>query len=471
MADSRIGRTPPHNDDAEKAVLSALISYQETYERVSRIIQSGDFYHPMNQVLYQAISDMKIANIVSVDMVTLVDYLQKHDLLAKAGGVPYITQLSDMYSLSANVENYARIVKENSIRRTLIRISEETGTSAFDESEDPYSVLEDAERKLTEISINSHANVAEYYSANSEISNVINEILQKFEGEWENTNINTGFDLINKFTNGGFQRTDYIIIGARPSIGKSAFAVSLIRNMLQKNYKVAFFSLEMPANQIIMRLLATQSRIDLTKFFTGHLTSREVDSITTAAETLYQKEFYLIDESNMKLSDLISRARLLKREKDIDIIFIDYIGIIDAGLPRTTPRHEEIAFISKALKQLARELKVPVVVLCQLSRDTEELEPQLSSLRESGAIEQDADLVFLLHRRRSINDLSDEDQQKLIVLEDGSVIQSTRLIVAKNRNGMTGTIYVGYLLSATSFENIEQDKSRFIQPERRLKTK
>ena len=301
MADSRIGRTPPHNDDAEKAVLSALISYQETYERVSRIIQSGDFYHPMNQVLYQAISDMKIANIVSVDMVTLVDYLQKHDLLAKAGGVPYITQLSDMYSLSANVENYARIVKENSIRRTLIRISEATGTSAYDESEDPYSVLEDAERKLTEISINSHANVAEYYSANSEISNVINEILQKFEGEWENTNINTGFDLINKFTNGGFQRTDYIIIGARPSIGKSAFAVSLIRNMLQKNYKVAFFSLEMPANQIIMRLLATQSRIDLTKFFTGHLTSREVDSITTAAETLYQKEFYLIDESNMKL--------------------------------------------------------------------------------------------------------------------------------------------------------------------------
>ena len=201
------------------------------------------------------------------------------------------------------------------------------------------------------------------------------------------------------------------------------------------------------------------------------MSNREIDDITLAAESIYQHEFYLIDESNMKLSDLVSRSRLLKREKDIDIIFIDYIGIIEAGLPLSTPRHEEIAYISKALKQLARELKIPVVVLCQLSRESEELEPQLNNIRESGSIEQDADLVFLLNRRRSITDPSPEDEAKLITTPHGAKIQSSKLIVAKNRNGMTGTIYIGYNTNATAFENIDQDKSRFIQPERRPVTR
>ena len=466
-----ISHTPPHNDDAERAVLSTLLSYQEAYEKIGQVLKSSDFYHPANQVLYQAITDMKIENIVAVDVVTLIEYLKRKDLLKKAGGVGYVTQLSDMYSLSTNVESYAKIVKDNSLRRTLIRVAEEMHSKAYDESAAPFDSLNDAEKTLTEVSINSTINSSDAFDAKSGINEVISEILDKAEGNWVNTSVNTGYDMINKFTHGGFMPSNYIIIGARPSIGKSALAVSLIRNMLQKDYKVAFFSLEMPSKEIIMRLLATQSRIDLSKFFTGHLSNREIDDITLAAESIYQHEFYLIDESNMKLSDLVSRSRLLKREKDLDIIFIDYIGIIEAGLPLSTPRHEEIAYISKALKQLARELKIPVVVLCQLSRDSEELEPQLNNLRESGSIEQDADLVFLLHRRRSITDLSPEDEAKLITTPEGAKIQSSKLIVAKNRNGMTGTIYIGYNTNATAFENIDQDKSRFIQPERRPVTR
>ena len=465
MANTEDMKTLPHNDEAERSVLSALLMNQEAYDRIGTIISASDFYHPANRVLYSAISDMKIMNTVAVDQVTLYDYLQKKNLSEKAGGAGYLAELSDAYTIYANIEYYAKLIKETSVRRALIQTSANISNDAYEESIDVFNLLESSERRLSEISINSNPDTAESYNVANKLSDVINTMLDKRDGTFVSDNVETGLDLLDKFTNGGFQKSDYIIVAARPSVGKTAFAVSLIRNMIRKGKRVAFFSLEMPATQIITRLLSCTSRVDLSKLFTGNLTDTDVSHITSAAEKIYQSELYLVDEPNMKLSDLRSRARMLMREKGIDVLFIDYIGLIESGLDPRTPRHEQVGYVSKALKQLARELHVTVVVLCQVSRDTADQEPQLNNLRDSGSIEQDADLVMFIHRKTNLTDLSDEDKAKLQTDSSGKQrVQSSKLLVAKNRNGKTGTIYVGYIGDITSFESIVQDKSLFIEP-------
>ena len=417
MANTGDRRTLPHNDEAERAVLSELMMNQEAFDKISSIISASDFYHPANRVIYSAISDMKIMNTVAVG--------------------------------------------------ALIQTSSNISSDAYEESIDVFDLIQSSERRLSEISINSNPETAESYKVANKLSDVIGVMLEKLEGEYKNENVETGIDLLDKYTNGGFQKSDYIIVAARPSVGKTAFAVSLIRNMIKKNKSVAFFSLEMPSTQIITRLLSCTSRVELSKLFTGNLTEREVSHINSAADKIFQSELYLVDEPNMKLSDLRSRARMLVREKKIEIIFIDYIGLIESGLDIRTPRHEQVGYISKALKQLARELNIPVVVLCQVSRDTADQEPQLNNLRDSGSIEQDADLVMFIHRKTNLTDLSDEDKAKLQTDSSGQQrVQYSKLLVAKNRNGKTGTIYVGYIGDITSFETVAQDKSLFIEPSR-----
>lgn len=467
MANTGDRRTLPHNDEAERAVLSALMMNQEAFDKISSIISASDFYHPANRVIYSAISDMKIMNTVAVDQVTLYDYLQKKSLSEKAGGAAYLADLSDAYTIYSNIEYYAKLIKETSVRRALIQTSSNISSDAYEESIDVFDLIQSSERRLSEISINSNPETAESYKVANKLSDVIGVMLEKLEGEYKNENVETGIDLLDKYTNGGFQKSDYIIVAARPSVGKTAFAVSLIRNMIKKNKSVAFFSLEMPSTQIITRLLSCTSRVELSKLFTGNLTEREVSHINSAADKIFQSELYLVDEPNMKLSDLRSRARMLVREKKIEIIFIDYIGLIESGLDIRTPRHEQVGYISKALKQLARELNIPVVVLCQVSRDTADQEPQLNNLRDSGSIEQDADLVMFIHRKTNLTDLSDEDKAKLQTDSSGQQrVQYSKLLVAKNRNGKTGTIYVGYIGDITSFETVAQDKSLFIEPSR-----
>lgn len=467
MANPGDRRTLPHNDEAERAVLSALMMNQEAFDKISSIISASDFYHPANRVIYSAISDMKIMNTVAVDQVTLYDYLQKKSLSEKAGGAAYLAELSDAYTIYSNIEYYAKLIKETSVRRALIQTSSNISSDAYEESIDVFDLIQSSERRLSEISINSNPETAESYKVANKLSDVIGVMLEKLEGEYKNENVETGIDLLDKYTNGGFQKSDYIIVAARPSVGKTAFAVSLIRNMIKKNKSVAFFSLEMPSTQIITRLLSCTSRVELSKLFTGNLTEREVSHINSAADKIFQSELYLVDEPNMKLSDLRSRARMLVREKKIEIIFIDYIGLIESGLDIRTPRHEQVGYISKALKQLARELNIPVVVLCQVSRDTADQEPQLNNLRDSGSIEQDADLVMFIHRKTNLTDLSDEDKAKLQTDSSGQQrVQYSKLLVAKNRNGKTGTIYVGYIGDITSFETVAQDKSLFIEPSR-----
>ncbi len=262
---------------------------------------------------------------------------------------------------------------------------------------------------------------------------------------------------------GGFHPSDFIVIAARPSIGKTAFAISIIHRMITREpgYSVAFYSLEMSGIQVVERLISSESRVPLKQIREGRFRSanRADTSFTNVFNStmkLGETNLYLFDTPNMKLSDIRTSARRLKREKNIQIIFIDYIGLIDSGEPSTVPRFEQVAIISRSLKALARELNIPVVVLCQVTRDAEgdKNEPQLNNLRDSGAIEQDADMVMFLHRQRKYNK---EDLEKD---SSGNMsLQKTKVIVAKQRNGETGEFNVGFKSDIVSFEDLQNDPS------------
>ena len=455
-------RTLPHNDDAERAILGAILLNEEAYDSVSQLVGASDFYHPANAEIFTAISRMKeSASGFAVDIVTLVDYLKKQDRLEKAGGIAYVSSLTDSNAIISNAEQYAKIVRELSIRRQVIALTTDVNSAAYDEVNDIYDLLDSSENSLMKLSEEGSLDKADY-SISSIVSGVIDTMMRRIEGTAEDDSVPTGFQILDKYTNGGFKPQDYVVVAARPGIGKTAFGVSMIRNMIREYRKsVAFFSLEMPASQITVRLLGTISRVNTRNISMGDLAEDEMTRVVDAANSLYPLPLYIIDVPNIKLSDLRAKARMLRRDKKIDCIVIDYIGLIDPGLDPRTPRHEVIATVSKSLKQLARELNIPIIVLCQVSRDSEEREPMLSNLRDSGSIEQDADVVMFIHRKRA---LSEEDKQKLAKDANGkAVLQVSKIIVAKQRNGETGSFKVGYNANTTSFEEVSQSEE-FIEP-------
>lgn len=453
-------RTLPHNDDAEKALLGAILLNDEAYDIISSKVEASDFYHPGNAVIFQAITEMKDRSASAVDSITLISHLKNKGLLDKAGGIGYISTLTDTPTIISNAERYSEIVKQLSVRRSLIALAANVSEDSFNETVDIYDTLDRTGSKLLDLSQEGQTRDNEY-EISTIVGSVIENISARLDGSYEDDSVPTGFTVLDKYTNGGFKPQEYIILAARPSIGKTAFGVSLIREMLRNNKKVAFFSLEMPASQITIRLLSNMSRVNTRSIINASFSEADFQRVLNAADVLYEKSLYVIDVPNIRLADLRAKSRSLKREKNIDIIIIDYIGLIDPGLPSTTPRYEVVATVSKSLKQLARELKIPVIALCQVSRDSEEREPLLSSLRDSGSIEQDADIVMFLHRKRK---LTEEEKQKNVRDETGNpVLQVTKLIVAKQRNGETGEIKIGFNAATTSFENVDQN-SDFIAP-------
>ena len=404
---------------------------EEAYDSVSQIVSASDFYHPANAEIFTAIQRMKESSGFAVDIITLTDFLRKNGKLDAAGGLGYVSTLTESETIYSNAEQYAGIV------------------------------LDESETKLMQLSENGSVS-NDSYSVSAAVTDIVTRIQLKMEGKLDDDAIATGFSVLDKYCNGGFHPEDYVVIAARPSIGKTAFAVSMIRNMLLDGRSIAFFSLEMPARLITVRLLANISRVEAKKITNGDFGDGEFIRVMDAADSLYSKSLYIVDVPNIKLGDLRAKARSLKREKHIECILIDYIGLVDPGLDQRTPRHEVIATVSKSLKQLARELKIPIVVLCQVSRDSEEREPILSNLRDSGSIEQDADIVMFLHRKRV---LTEEEKMQNAKDRDGRpVLQTTMVIVAKQRNGETGAFKVGYNASTTSFEEVQQD-SIFFKPD------
>lgn len=454
-----IGRMLPHNDDAEKAILGALLLDPEAFDQISGKIKASDFYQRGHSIIFEAISYLREG---TLDYITLVDYLSKNGDLEKAGGVGYIAELTNQDTIVNHISNYAEIIKENSRRRLMYQLATKLTQDAFDKSAEIKDCLDNGAAELTNLYLEMDESGIDYSLSNI-VEQAFDRIVAKMNGELDDK-LETGFSVLDKYCNGGLSPEDYVIVAARPSIGKTAFAISMMLNMINNGKKVAFFSLEMPGAKIATRMLSMDSKVPASKINTARFIDDEYQRVMNSADRLFSKgnQMFIVDVANISLTDLRGKARLIHKEHKLDCIVIDYIGLISLSTGRSDmPNHEKVSQISKGLKSLARELKIPLVVLCQVSRDSEERAPILSNLRDSGSIEQDADVVCFLHRKRN---LTEEEKQKNAKDSDGRAsLQVTKLIVAKNRDGETGEFKIGFHDQLTSYVDIDQSHE-FVEP-------
>ncbi len=439
-------KIPPHNNDAEMATLGALLLDSEALAVVLRHLRADDFYKLAHQKIFTAIVGLFNEG-RGVDLLTLTDELRSEGSLDSAGGTAYVSSLTSVVPTSANVEYYAKIVQENSIRRLLLKIAGEMVSSAHDDSLDGRAVIEEAEKKI--FAVTDSQQQGQYRVARDIVPDAISAIEQLYHRKESYTGVPTGFTELDNMTS-GFQNSEFIIIGARPSIGKTALALTMAANMAIKNkIPVGFFTLEMSEMALMNRLIASESRISSTNLRSGMLKPNDFHNLTEAAGRIYEAPLYIDDTPNMKLLDLRAQARRMLSKEGVKIIFVDYIGLIEPESKNNVPRHEQVAEISRSLKSLAREMDVPIVCLSQVGRQSEGKPPSLADLRESGSIEQDADVVMFLHREK---DLGQSDGHS-----SGPVNVPTELIIAKQRNGPIGNVPIVFIPKYTRFENLSRD--------------
>jgi len=439
-------RIPPHNDDAERAVIGAMLIDDNAIGIVRQYLSQEDFYSSRNRKIFEAILAL-FGMGTRPDLLTLTGELEKAGKLDEAGGIDYIASLTHAVPSSANAEYYSRIVQNDSMRRALIRISGDVGAKAFDEAIEPKLILEEAQQKLFLVS--DPKRVFRYKKADSVVKNTVNYLDEVYKTKARFTGVPSGFSALDDLT-AGFQPAELIIIGARPGMGKTAIALSMAANIsIRQSRPAAFFSLEMSDQSLMLRLLSAEAGIDSKKLRTGFFASSDFEKIWSAGELIHRAPLYIVDMPIMKMLDIQEMARMLKIQENVEIIFIDYIGLI-ASDDNQSPRYKIISDVSRALKGLARELNIPIVVLSQLRREAEKGKPNLADIRESGSIEQDADMVMFLDRDRELGK-SFEEQAK----ESGQKVQ---LMVAKNRNGQVGTIELTFLKYLTKFVSYTDER-------------
>lgn len=436
-------RIPPHNDEAEQATLGALLLDDDAIGTAIRYLRPDDFYSNANRRVYQAILSLFNQG-RKADIITVIEQLRQDGELDGAGGPAYVASLTNVVPTSANVDYYARIVQDASIRRSLLRISAEMNAQSFDESTESRLIVEEAQRKIFDLTDNRQT--LTFKSAKEIIPKTIEAIEKLYNTKDAFTGIPSGLSDLDAMTS-GFQKSELIIIGARPSVGKTALALSLAAHTsIKEKIPTAFFTLEMSDMALMQRLISSEARIESEKIRTGLLKPSDFHSLMEAAGRIYEAPLYIVDMPNMKLLDLRAQARRLRAQQKVEIIFIDYLTLISSENYQL-PRHEQIAEISRSLKSLARELDIPVVALSQVRRDAEGKRPSLSDIRESGSIEQDADLVMFLHRERESEKRADGERSKAV---------PTELIIAKQRNGPVGTVDIVFLPSYTRFESLSR---------------
>jgi len=433
-------KVPPHNIEAEQAVLGALLIDWDAMSNVVSTLRADRFYSLQNQIIYETMQKLFSKNI-RCDTISLINELTVDENLEKAGGAAYIASLTDIVPSAANIDYYSGLVSDRAARRDLIKISQELKASSYDLQKDSESLLDSAEQKI--FALAERNETTEIYGARQIMIKEIQIIEARYKSKNQFTGVPTGFAKLDIYTS-GFQNSELIIIGARPSIGKTALALSMIQNIAcEKRIPCGFFSLEMPYESIGMRLLAQEARVSMTKIRSGMLKMDDVKKIQDAAGRWFEAPLYTVDTPNMRLVDLRAMARRMVMKNGVKIIFIDYIGLIATDDPKKQV-FEQVSEISKSLKALARELEIPIVVLCQVARDAEGQEPNLAQLRGSGSIEQDADVVMFLHRDR---------------LKDEVAAQEAKIILAKQRNGATGDIPIMFLPAYSKFESKAEDDS------------
>lgn len=419
-------RIPPHSVEAEQSVLGSILLDKDAMISVSETLTPEDFYKEAHRVIYECM--LKLYNNQSeIDLITLADELRDQGYLDDIGGIAYITSLSTIVPTTSNIKYYINIVKEKSISRQLISAANDIINLGYDSSTKVEDVLENAEKKIFDISQERTTN--DFQPINQVLTETLSMLEKLYEEKSDVTGLTTGFRDLNKKIN-GLQRSDLLLIAARPAMGKTAFALNLVQNAaLKGDASVAVFSLEMSKEQLVQRMVAAQSSVELKKIKTGTLAANDWPRITDGMAVLSGAKIHIDDTPGIKISELRSKCRKLKIEKGLDLVLIDYLQLME-GEGHNESRQQEIAKISRSLKILAKELDCPVVALSQLSRAPEQRadhRPMLSDLRESGSIEQDADIVMFLYRDEYYN--PDTERKNI-----GEVI------VAKNRHGETGTV-------------------------------
>jgi replicative DNA helicase len=434
----------PASIEAEQALIGSILIEPEKVDNIVSIVSSSDFYDPKHRHIFAAIEQLHDEGL-PIDIISVCDRLKVMGVLDKIGGELYVAQLADSVPTSAHAEMYAQIVRDKAILRELIAAGSLIVEKAYDEALNVDEVLDEAERLVFRIAESRATKTyVDIRSALTEVFEHLEELRSKHLKGLTGlvTGIPTGFKKLDEMTS-GFHKSDLIIIAARPSVGKTAFALNLAKNMATVGEaSVGIFSLEMSKEQLIQRLLCMESLVDLQKVRRGWLSDEEWKRLVQGASRLLKANIIIDDESNLEPRVLRAKARRMKKEYNIDAIFIDYLQLMDLGDGRRDSRQQEISEISRSLKLLARELDVSIIALSQLSRAVEQREdkrPRLSDLRESGAIEQDADVVIFLYR--------EEYYKKQHV----DLPHETEIIIGKQRNGPIGTITLMFNPSFTNF--------------------
>ena len=438
-----ITRIPPHSVESEQSILGSILLDKDAIITVAETITPSDFYKDAHRVIYESMMALNNKN-EPIDMVTLTDDLRKRGYLDDIGGVTYLTSLSTIVPTTSNVKYYADIVKEKSVLRQLIKASNDIINLGYGSGESAENVLDFAEKKIFDIS--QERTNDDFKPINQVLMDTYVMIESIYSNKSDVTGVTTGFKDLNKKIN-GLQRTDLILVAARPAMGKTAFALNLVQNAAIKgNASVAVFSLEMSKEQLAQRMIAAQSNVELKKMKTGTLNDADWPRIISAMAVMSDAKIFIDDTPGIKINELRSKCRKLKMEQGLDLVMIDYLQLMESD-SKNESRQQEISKISRSLKILAKELDCPVVALSQLSRAPEQRadhRPVLSDLRESGAIEQDADIVMFLYRDEYYH--SDSEKKDL-----------AEVIIAKNRHGETGSVELVWMGSIQRFGDKVKD--------------
>ncbi|MCB9204355.1 MAG: replicative DNA helicase [Flavobacteriales bacterium] len=443
------GKVPPNASDLEEAVLGALMLESDALNDVVEILKPESFYKIEHQKIFEAITDL-FSKSQPIDILTVTSWLKHEGSLDLVGGPYFISQLTDRVASSANAEFHARIIAQKFIQRELIRVSGETYHEAFDETTDVLDLLDKAEANLFAVA---EGNLRKSYDSMSVlVTKALKNVEEAASKEGGITGVATGFSELDKMTN-GWQGSDLLIIAARPAMGKTAFVLSMTRNIAVDFKKpVAFFSLEMASVQLVNRLISSESGIPGEKLKKGNLDKNDWEHMHASLKQLGEAPIFIDDTPALSVFELRAKCRRLKAQHDIQMIIIDYLQLMTAGSNMKGNREQEISTISRSLKALAKELDVPVIALSQLSRAVETRggtkRPMLSDLRESGAIEQDADMVMFLYRPEYYGIETSEETN---LPTEGL----TELIVAKHRSGATGTVPLRFVNSLAKFTNYD----------------
>lgn len=437
--EGKLGKLPPQSVEAEEAILGAILANPTVLNRIVEFIKPESFYKPAHKIIYEAILNLFIRN-DAIDIVTVSEFLRENEKLEIVGGRAYVNDLALNTVTTANIEFYAKIVQEKEIKRALINAGAEIVTMAYD-NHSTEATLDTAEKLIFNIA--TQKNTSDLTPVKDLVLTSYEQIEYRYNHRDELSGVQTSFYDLDQMTS-GLQKSDLIILAARPSMGKTAFALNLAQNVaLRANKAVAIFSLEMPKSQLVKRMLCSEAEVDTQRLNSGHMQPKDWEKLTTAMNSFADAPIYIDDTGSVSVLDIRAKCRrLAMEEKNLGLIVIDYLQLMEGG--STEDRNQQISAISRGLKTLARELDVPIIALSQLSRAVEsrsDKRPMLSDLRDSGAIEQDADIVMFIYRDEYYNKEDTDNRGK------------AELIVAKHRNGPVGNVELLFQSSITKFKN------------------